>query len=89
MAEIPQTPRSVISPSGVIAAIFGLSTFGVSALSGALNGADASATLGRAIAAMLLAYFVGGVIGSICETILDRYLSGERDGLTQEKSTTH
>lgn len=79
--------HSYVSPAGVIAACFGLSTFGVAALSGMLNGAEASSVLGRALAAMLVAYLVGGVIGSISESILDRYLSVQRASLTQEKST--
>gem|GEM_PF-6381934 len=79
--------HAYVSPAGVIAACFGLSTFGVAALSGLLNGAEGSAVLGRALAAMIVAYFVGGVIGSISESILDRYLSGQRASLTQEKST--
>jgi hypothetical protein len=58
------------APSRVIASIFALSAFLVATLSGLFAGASATETLLRALPVMILFYLVGGVIGSLIESMI-------------------
>ena len=57
-----------------IAAVFGLTAFAVSVISGLASGVQASTTLGRAIVAMVACYFLGLFAGRVGEHIAADYI---------------
>jgi uncharacterized membrane protein len=68
----------VESPSKLFAAVLGLTAFAVSIVTGLAAGADASATLRRAIVSMVVCYGVGAVLGVVAGHAIREYLAGYR-----------
>lgn len=66
------------SPSKYFASILGLSGFAVAVITGIARGADASATLERAIIAMVSLYALGAVLGLVAGYAIREHLERYR-----------
>ncbi len=66
------------SPSKIYAAVLGLTAFAVAIATGLAVGADASATLRRAIVSMVVCYPVGALLGLIAGHAVREYLKNYR-----------
>ena len=66
------------SPSKLFASVLGLTAFSVSIATGLAMGAEASATLKRAIFSMVICYGVGAVLGAVAGYAIRDYLSQYR-----------